>query len=211
MQPTLGPLSSIAPFRVIARLGASVTSRLSAVASILLLCSSIADAQVPLAWARVSGGIGRTGGGTEVYRGSFAKDLRASVALRVRASWGLEASAVMQRPTSFDFDGNNVFGCAASTCSSIISYNALGLAAVRGWTHKTEQVGAISGGVLAVRIFDNAAAGHSTAIGFQVGTDRDIHRSARIALSVGTRVVLIPSVNGERLWHVPLELSFRTR
>lgn len=203
------PLST-APLSLVAPLVASVTSRLTLVLSILLLSGGIADAQLPLAWAGFGGGIGRTGGGTEVFRGSFAKSLRASIALRVQASWGLEASAAIQRPTTFDFAGNNVFGCAVSRCRSIISYNALGLAAVRGWAHKAEQVGAFNAGVLAARVFDNAA-GHSTAIGFEIGAYHDIHRSARTALSVGTRVVLIPNVRGERLWHVPLELSFRTR
>jgi hypothetical protein len=182
---------------------------------LLVLAARDLHAQRPRAWVALAGGLGPVGGGDTTYQGSLGKSLRAAAALRLSAGWALEGSGTVERRTILNFGGNNVLGYACvggQPCPSYYDFVGAGLAAVREWRRPGGgRRGALALGVGGYRVLGDFAARRTPAFGLQFGGERDIFQSRGAAVSLGTRAVLLPNVHGERLWHVPLELTLHTR
>lgn len=183
---------------------------------LLVLAARDLHAQRPRAWVALAGGLGLAGGGDTTYQGTMGKSLRAAAALRLGADWAMEGSGTVERRTILNFfGGNNVLGYACvggQPCPSHYDFEGVGLAAVREWRRPDGgRRGALALGAGWYRVLGDFAARRTPAFGLQFGGERDIFQARGAAVSLGTRAVLLPNVHGERLWHVPLELSLHTR
>ena len=184
------------------------------IALALALAARGLGAQPPRGWVALAGGLGPAAGGDTVYQSTLGKSMRASVAARVGKGWALEASGTVERRTILSFGGNSGLGydCLGGVpCPSYYDFEGAGLAAVREWRRTDgRRRGAVALGVGEYRVLGDFAARRTSAFGLQFGVERDVWRTHAVAMSLGTRAVLLPNVHGESLWHVPLELSLRT-
>jgi hypothetical protein len=184
----------------------------------ILICALVAIASVPRPlmsqgpgrlWVAVATGLGVSGGDT-TYKGSLAYVIRVGIGLRFATRLNLEGS--------FQDVGGLGWGDYACVggqpCPVYFTFRGAsgGLVLDVGPNMDPTRL-RLAFGVGAYRVRGDQLSGlqipPATVLGLHFGIDWVLKRWSRVAVLLGTRGVVMPSANHDRLWFIPVELGVR--
>lgn len=152
---------------------------------------------------RAAVGVGPLSGASNVYQASPGEFIRAGIGLR-----RFEISAMYEDYLNFLVHTSN-YACV-STCP--VNYRIEGVA-VGFWVNDRPSHrggGRFQIGSGAYRVHPDHPYGlpfaTTTALGVHLDGESVLYSGASNSVSLGARLMLLPSVNGERLWVLPVEL-----